>query len=68
MSPVVAVVRAPHGPLFAEGARALGHANLLSSSTSLHDQTEPNDRKGVSVQIGSVRGGMRIASPARIAR
>ena len=59
--------RAPHGPLFADGARALGHAHLLALSTSPRHQTEPDDKRS-SVQIGSRRGDMRLTAPARVAR
>src|SRR5262245_49262855 len=48
MSPVLALIRPPYGPFFADGARALSHAHLLSSLPSQRNQTEPDDRRGQS--------------------
>src|SRR5207245_2613939 len=48
MAPVVALIRPPHGPFFADGARALSHAHLLSSSPSQRHQTAPDDKRSQS--------------------
>jgi len=52
MAPVVALLRPPHGPLFADRAFALRHAHLLSSSMSQRHQTAPDDS---TVQIRHAR-------------
>jgi hypothetical protein len=60
MAPVVALLRPPHGPLFADRTFALRHAHLLSSSPSPRHQTEPDDRRRPSRPARCVVAGVSL--------